>query len=464
MLKPIGIRVCRYHTRSESWSEPVQRVTEGDQNLSVERGRWHHAAPSNSVVQRDTELYYHQILSTPCLDQIVRADGPYIYTASGHKLLDFHGNSVHQLGFGHPNVARAIEEQMRSLPYCTRRYTNDTAVELANRLVESAPGELRNNARVLLTPSGSAAVGIAIKIARACTGRHKAIAFHDSFHGATLDAASLSGQDLFRRGMGPMMPGVMHVRPPANPECTSCLNANCTNACAAPIEQLLGQRDVAAVIAEPIRATTVRNAPESYWARVRAACDTTGTMLIFDEIPTGLGRSGRLWASEHTGVTPDLMVIGKGLGGGIFPQAAVVGRRELNDTGPTPVKELALGHYTHEKSPVGAAAAVATLDTILSESLVQRSHDLGRSWSKRYADEFNTMRCVREIRQIGLMLAIELEDPDHADRVMYEALRNGLSFKVGGGDTLVLFPPLNIEKRLLDDATGIIQKAIIRTA
>ncbi|MFG0315138.1 MAG: aminotransferase class III-fold pyridoxal phosphate-dependent enzyme [Phycisphaerales bacterium] len=442
----------------------MPRITEGDQNLSVEREQWQSASPANHTLQRDTELYYHQILSTPCLDQIVRADGPYIYTASDRRLLDFHGNSVHQLGFGHPNVTRAIEEQMRSLPYCTRRYTNNAAVELAERLVAHAPGELSNNARVLLTPSGSAAVGIALKIARACTGRHKTLAFHDSVHGATLDAASLSGQDLFHRGMGPMMPGVLHVQPPANPRCTSCVDACCNDACAAPIEELLDQHDVAAVIAEPIRATTVRLAPQSYWERVRAACDETGTLLIFDEIPTGLGRSGTLWATEHTGVTPDLMVIGKGLGGGIFPQAAVVGRAELNDTGPTPVRELALGHYTHEKSPVGAAAAIATLDTIISERLVQRSQELGKAWRDRYADEFNSMRCVRELRQVGLMLAIELEDAEHADRVMYACLRNGVSFKVGGGSTLVLFPPINIEQRLLEDATRIILDAIVATA
>lgn len=442
----------------------MARITEGDQNLSVEREHWQSASPANQTLQRDTELYYHQVLSTPCLDQIVRADGPYIYTASERRLLDFHGNSVHQLGFGHPSVIRAIEEQMRSLPYCTRRYTNDTAVELAGRLVSIAPGGLRDHARVLLSPSGSAAVGIALKIARACTGRHKTVAFHDSFHGATLDAASLSGQDLFRRGMGPMMPGVMHVSPPANPGCGFCVNANCSDACAAPIEELLAQHDVAAVVAEPIRATTVRVAPGSYWSRVREACDATGTMLIFDEIPTGLGRSGRLWASEHTGVTPDLMVIGKGLGGGIFPQAAVVGRAELNDLGPTPVRELAIGHYTHEKSPVGAAAAIATLDTINGEGLVGRAHDLGRVWRETFTEEFHSMRCVRELRQVGLMLAIELEDPEHADRVMYECLRKGVSFKVGGGNTLVLFPPLNIEKRLLDDATRTILDAIVETA
>lgn len=439
------------------------RITEGDQNLSSQRLQWQSQHGENEVLRRDTDLFYHQVLSTPCLDQVVHAHGPYIYTASGQQLLDFHGNSVHQLGFAHPTVIRAIEQQMRQLSYCTRRYTNNRAVELADRLVSTAPGQLRNNARILLTPSGSAAVGIAIKIARACTGRHKAIAFQDAFHGATLDTATLSGQSLFHRGMGPMMPGVMHVPPPANPGCTMCSNALCSDACAEPIERLLSEHKVAAVIAEPIRATTVRLAPSSYWKRIREACDRAGTMLIFDEIPTGLGRSGTLWASEHTGVTPDLMVIGKGLGGGIFPQAAVIGRSDLNHTGATPIRELALGHYTHEKSPVGCAAALATIDTIIAEHLVERAFTLGQRWRTEHESRLTAIPGVREVRQVGLMLAVELHDPDHADRVMYESLRNGLSFKVGGATTLVLFPPLNIETHLLHEATQVLIKAIENT-
>ncbi|MAO20795.1 MAG: aspartate aminotransferase family protein [Phycisphaerae bacterium] len=435
-------------------------ITEGDQNLSTEREGWTSDQPTNALIERDSALYYHQILSTPCLDEIINAEGPYITTRSGRTLLDFHGNSVHQLGFSHPAVIEAIETQMRSLPYCTRRYTNSPAVELATRLVACAPGELRDHARVLLTPSGSAAVGIALKIARACTGRHKTIAFHDSFHGATLDAASLSGQDLFHRGMGPMLPGVHHVDPPGG-----LMSAEADiEASVEPIEALLDQHDFAAVIAEPIRATTVRVAPAAFWQRVRAACDRNGTLLIFDEIPTGLGRSGMLWASEHTGVTPDLMVIGKGLGGGIFPQAAVVGRAELNDLGPTPVRELALGHYTHEKSPVGSAAALAVLDTLEHEGLVERSSALGQAWRASYAPRLSALPGVVDVRQVGLMLAVELTDPAHADRVMYESLRQGLSFKVGGGTCLILFPPLNVETALLDRATEILIGAIERAA
>ena len=428
------------------------KITEGDQNLSEQRAEWADEHTPNAIVERDAHYYYHQVLSSPCLDQIVAAEGPYITTASGRRLLDFHGNSVHQLGFAHPSVIEAIERQMRTLSYCTRRYTNDRAVELAELLVTTAPGSLKDNARVLLTPSGSAAVGIALKIAFACTGCHRVIAFNDAFHGATLDAASLSGQELFRNGMGPMLPGVAHVPPPSDESSID------------RIVSMLKEDRYAAVIAEPIRATTVRFAGQHAWRRIHEACDQTGTLLIFDEIPTALGRSGMLWASEHTGITPDLMVIGKGLGGGIFPQAAVIGRDGLNDTGPTPVCQLALGHYTHEKSPVGAAAAIATINTILGGQLVERANLLGSRWKSMYADRLLALPGVREVRQLGLMLAVELADPEHADRAMYESLRKGLSFKVGGGKTLVLFPPLNIEIALLDQASETLIDAITHTA
>lgn len=441
-------------------------ITEGDQNLSAERQRWAaERATRSETLERDDRSFFHQILSTPCLDEVVSASGPWITTASGRRLLDFHGNSVHQIGFAHPEVLAAVQAQAAALPYCTRRYTNLTTVELAERLIATAPGTLARNARVLLAPSGSAAVGIALKIARAVTGRHKTIAFRDSFHGATLDVSSVGGQDLFRRGMGIMLPGTMHAPPPNNQSCERRCGGRCDSSCVSAIERLLEENpDTAAILAEPVRATTVHAAPSGYWQRVRAACDRTGTLLIFDEIPTGLGRTGRFWSTEHTGVTPDLIVLGKGLGGAVFPQAAVIGRADLNDTGSTPVRELALGHYTHEKSPIGSAAALATLRVIEREGLVDRSRDIGDWWTTLLRARLGHLRSVTDIRALGLMVGVELTDPDHADRAMYESLRRGLSFKVGGGTTLVLFPPLNTDQPTLELAAEILAAAIESTA
>ena len=132
------------------------------------------------------------------------------------------------------------------------------------------------------------------------------------------------------------------------------------------------QGDVAAVIAEPIRSTTAEPPPPGYWRRVRASCDRHGALLIFDEIPTALGRTGTMFACEHFDAIPDMLVIGKGLGGGVFPMAALLARSELDTVG-----SRALGHYTHEKSSVGCAAALATLDVIAADDLLSAAVALG---------------------------------------------------------------------------------------
>ena len=425
------------------------QITEGDPNLGAERIQWDELCGANQLVSRDSDCFFHQVLSTPCLGQIVGAEGPWLILEDGKRILDFHGNSVHQLGFAHPSVIQALEGQLAKLSYCTRRYTNQAAVELAELLVAHAPGDLRCNSRVLMTPSGSAAVGIALKIARAHTGRAGVIAFHDSFHGATLDAAAVGGQALFHRGMGSLLPGIHHVSQPSNdPDAEELIALLNTHA------------DIGLVIAEPVRATTVKSAPEGYWGRVRTACDRNGVLLAFDEIPTGLGRTGSLWASETTGVTPDLQILGKGLGGGVFPQAAVVGHSRFNTGGVVPLAEIAVGHYTHEKSPIGAAVASATLGEIIDQDLPDRAARLGYEWAVELRKELGGFSCVLDVRQIGLMLAVQLSDSQLASRVMYRCLECGLSFKVGGGDSVVMFPPLNIDSCLLRQATQILREAV----
>lgn len=440
-------------------------VVEGDANLSAARAGWNRHGVSyggGSLLERDAKAFFHQSLSTPCLDAIVGAEGPFIVDADGRKILDFHGNSVHQVGHGHPDVVAAVEAAMEQLPFSPRRFTNELAVELAERLVALAPGDLKDQSRVLLVPSGAVAVGLALRIARVVTGRHKTVAFTDSFHGATMEAASAGGQELFTRGLGPMLPGALHVQPPCADDCRQCATA-CTGDCAAQIELALSSGEVAAVIAEPVRATTAHIPPPEFWQRVRAACDRYGTLLIFDEIPTGLGRTGRLWACEHFGVSPDLLVLGKGLGGGVFPIAAVVGRSDLNDRGKTRLGELSLGHFTHEKSPVGSAAALATLELIISNDLPGRAEAVGHAWAEELRSSLASTDVVRAVRQLGLMVAIELCGDgagDLADRCLYEMLRRGLSCKVGGGVNLVMFPPLNIDSSQLERATSIIIESI----
>ncbi len=438
--------------------------SEGDVNISDARGAWqarHLSGPARTLLERDTDAYLRQSLSSPCLNALKGCDGSFIEDIDGRRYLDFHGNSVHQVGYGHPRVIAAIKKQLDELPFCPRRYTNLPAVQLAERLGAISPeGRLT---KVLLAPGGAEAMGIAMKIARMKTGRHKTISFWGAFHGATLDAISIGGEDIFREGAGPLMPGCLHVHPPVARRCEYGCGGVCANKCAIAIEELLEREgDIGAVIAEPVRCTTVEMAPSGYWQRIRAACDAHGALLIFDEIPICLGRTGKMLACEHEGVTPDMLVLGKGLGGGVFPLAAVLAKPEL-DCHP----RGALGHYTHEKSPVGAAAALATLDVIAEERLVERSAEMGERFMGKLRALALEQPLIGEVRGRGLLVGVQMvatatcPDPvASAELAMYACMSRGMSFKVSGGTVLTLTPPLTIEVEHLDRAVDILAAAL----
>ncbi|MSU33615.1 MAG: aspartate aminotransferase family protein [Pedosphaera sp.] len=439
------------------------RRTEGDINVTAERRRWiseQIADPTRRLLEEDARYFLHQSLSTPCLNVLKGARGAWLEDYEGRRYLDFHGNNVHQIGYGHPSVIAAIQRQMAKLPFCPRRYTCEPAIALARRLCELAPGDLD---RVLFTPGGTGAIGIALKLARVATGRHKFVSMWDSFHGASLDAISVGGEAVFREGVGPLLPGCEHVPPPEHRKCPFRCGSACNLACADYVEYVLEKEgDIAAVIAETVRATPCIPPPE-YWKRIRAACDRHGTLLILDEIPMSLGRTGRMFVCEHYGIVPDMLVLGKGLGGGIFPLAALIAREALNVAG-----EKALGHYTHEKNPVACAAALATLDILRDEKLIEQSARLGTWMWDRLKHVATRHRTVGGVRGLGLLLGIEIvEDPgtgrtapDMAECVMYAALRRGLSFKVTMGSILTLTPPLTITAEELEMAAQILDASL----
>ena len=213
--------------------------------------------------------------------------------------------------------------------------------------------------------------------------------------------------------------------------------------------------DIGAVISEPIRCTTIERPEDAYWDRVRELCNQHGALLVFDEIPLAFGRTGKLFCYEHSGVTPDILVLGKGLGGGVLPMAAMLAREELNVAATR-----ALGHYTHEKTPLGAAAALAMLDVVESENLIERSTALGTKTRKQLDELFRDKPIVTEVRGLGLALAVELGQAEAAERVMYDCLSNGLSFKVSNGNVLTLTPPLNITDEEMARAISILKNAI----
>jgi 4-aminobutyrate aminotransferase len=446
--------------------EPAS-ASEGDINLSSERAKWMSGElgpATRRLLEEDASLFLHQSLSSPCLNVLRSAQGSWIEDVEGRRYLDFHGNNVHQVGFGHPQVIAAIKEQLDKLSFCTRRYTCQPAIELAVELTALAPRDLK---RVLLAPGGASAIGIALKLARVATGRFKFLSMWESFHGASLDAISVGGEAHFREGIGPLLPGCEHVPPPDHRRCPFKCGKACNLSCADYVEYVLEKEgDVAAVVAETVRCTPFIP-PMDYWKRIRAACDKHGTLLILDEIPIGLGRTGRMFAFEHYGILPDVVVLGKGLGGGIMPLAAVLASEKLNIAA-----KHSLGHYTHEKNPVACAAALATLRVIADEDLVGRARTLGEMALRELGRLARNQPLVGEVRGLGLLLGIELLR-DHeallpanaeAERVMYDCLRRGLNFKVTMGNILTLTPPLTVSEDELLLAFSILEESIAKTA
>jgi 4-aminobutyrate aminotransferase len=229
-----------------------QFKSEGDINRSPHRTAWQAGqldTETQALLAEDAHYFLHQSLSTPCLNALRSCEGIYLEDLQGRRYMDFHGNSVHQVGLANPAVVEAIKTQLDELAFCPRRYTNRVAVELARKLVDLAPGDLD---KVLFCPGGTSAMGIALKLARLATGRHKTISMWDSFHGASLDAISIGGEAIFRQGIGPLLPGTEHVPPPDEYRCLwDCAGrGGCDLKCARYIEYILEKEgDVAAVTA-----------------------------------------------------------------------------------------------------------------------------------------------------------------------------------------------------------------------
>ncbi|MCW5771047.1 MAG: aspartate aminotransferase family protein [Rhodospirillaceae bacterium] len=445
--------------------------SESDTNRTPRRAQWQDGldAATKALLAEDERYFLRQSVSTPCLSAVAKAEGIWIEDAAGRRYMDFHGNNVHHIGYGHPRLKDAIRRQMDELPFAPRRFANAPAVALAKKLAAIAPGGL---SKVLFTTGGSDANEVALKIARAATGRFKTISFWDSFHGAGFGAASVGGEALFRSGpIGPLLPGTEHVAPFACYRCPYGYPDRdgqpplelCKLACAGMVRYVLEREgDVAAVIAEPARAVPYLP-PPGFWAAVKQACREHGALLIFDEIPTGLGKTGRMFACEHDDVAPDILVMGKALGGGILPIAAVLARPELDVA-----EDWAFGHYTHEKNPVTCRAALATIEIIEDEKLVENAAKVGAFALGRLHDMQRRHALIGDVRGRGLLLGIELVTDratkapakDAAEAVMYAALDRGLSFKTTMGNVLTLTPPLVVTETEMAQALDILASCL----
>lgn len=447
--------------------EKINR-TEGDVNISGARESWYRVIDHPETLQllkEDAEVFLHQALSTPCLDVLTACQGIYLTDVQGKKYMDFHGNNVHQLGYGNTYILDRVKAQMDTLSFSPRRFTNQPAIDLAKKLGSLMPGDLK---RLLFAPGGASAISMALKLARYITGKHKIISLWDSFHGATLDTISAGGEADFRKGMGPLMPGVERIPPPMSYRGPFVNSADDQTAYADYLEYVIEKEgDIGAFLIETIRNTDVQIPTPAYWKRVREICDRHGVLLILDEIPIAFGRTGRMFAFEHYGLEPDMVCLGKGLGAGIIPMAAVVTRDRYNQAG-----DISLGHFTHEKNPLGSAAALAMIDFIETEHILAKVQADELYMRDRLTQLQDKYPMIGDVRGIGLLWGVELVKDretkekaiDSAEVVLYDSLANGLSFKLSQGNVIQLSPPLTISREELGNAIEILDRALAKAS
>jgi 4-aminobutyrate aminotransferase/(S)-3-amino-2-methylpropionate transaminase len=399
-----------------------------------------------------------------------RASGAIIEDVDGNRLIDFAtGIAVLNLGHASPEVVRAAQEQLeRDTHTCFHVTANEPYIELAERLNAIVPGDFEK--KTMFANSGAEAVENAVKIARKFTGRDAIVTFDHAFHGRTLLAMTLTAKVMpYKQGMGPFAPEVYRLpfpypyRWPTGPE-----NA-AREALAYATDEMhkhIGEENIAAVILEPIQGEGGFIVPAPGFLRGLAEfCAEHGILFIADEIQSGMGRAGRWFAIEDEDVVPDLVASAKSLGGGL-PISAVTGRDEVMDS----VHVGGLGG-TYGGNPVAAAAALAVLDRIENEGLLERSRTVGARILERLREMQSAHEVIGDVRGRGMMTAIELvadratkEPLDGATgtKILERCLENGVVIlKAGTYDNVIrLLPPITIEEGLLEEGLGFLDEAI----
>lgn len=381
---------------------------------------------SGGLPARDAAVFLRQAGSTPVAQAVVRAEGCWLEDDTGHRVLDAHGNTCHNLGHAHPAVVAAVRAQIDGLCFVPRRFTGEPAVALAERLAGLWPW---GPAKILLGVSGSDAIEMALKLSWAATGRRRTLGLAGAWHGAGVAALWAGGRPAYRAPY-PVLAGCETLPAPWGPD------ERAARDCLAALQAALAAGDVACLIAEPLGAAH-KLAPPWFWPQAEAALQAAGALLILDEVPTGLGRTGRLFAAEHIGVRPDMTVLGKSLGGGVVPLSALVARAGL-DVAP----ELEIGHYTHQKSPVLAAAGLAVLDITVGERLPERAAAAGARFRAMLDGLVADCPAYRATHGLGMLLALELAPGVEAEALVARLYGLGLNATVADGRFLALSLPL----------------------
>ena len=389
-----------------------------------------------------------------------RGEGAIVEDVDGNRFLDFNaGIAVVAAGHCHPRVVEAIQKQAARLIHMSGTdFYYEELVALAEKLAEIAPGEIPR--RVSFGNSGAEAIEGSIKLARYATGRDKIIAFLGGFHGRTLGALSLTASKAVqRRHFGPLIPGVVHA---PYPYCYRCPfgrePGSCAVECVKHIEDTLLKtispaEETAAIVVEPVQGEGGYVVPpQKFFDELARVAQQNGILLIFDEVQSGMGRTGKMWAAEHFGAVPDILAVAKGIASGM-PLGATVARADLM-TWPPGAHASTFGG-----NPVCCAAALATI-ALLEEGLMKNAERMGahlmdrmRAWPARFPH-------VGEVRGLGLMIGIELvrdretkeKAPELRDRVLRQAFERGLLVLGAGDSTIRLCPPLVITRDQCDFA------------
>ena len=397
---------------------------------------------------------------------IERALNSEVWDVEGRRYIDFAGGiAVLNTGHRHPKMVAAVEAQLQQFTHtCYQVLPYENYVTLAERINQLTPGS--HAKKTCFFSSGAEAVENAIKIARAATNRSGVIAFSGAFHGRTMMGCALTGKVVpYKVGFGPFPAEIYHVPFPTELHGVSVEDA--LHAIQTLFKADVDPNRVAAIIIEPIQGEGgFYVTPPALMNALRNLCDEHGILLIFDEVQTGFGRTGKLFAAEHFKVTPDIMVMAKSLAGGMT-LSAVCGKAEIMD-GPAPG---GLGG-TYAGNPLAIAAAHAVIDIIEEEQLVARANVLGAKLTSRLkAMQVNTP-ALKEIRGLGSMIAAEFFDPvtqqpspEMAKRVQQAALAEGLVLLTCGVymNAIRFLYPLTIQDAVFEEALSIIERAIATT-
>jgi len=426
---------------------------------------------ANAIAQRHNQV---MITSTMVPYPIVGhdAEGALVRDIDGNIYLDFSSAvAVMNVGYNHADIKKAIMDQAeRLVHFAGNDYYNAKQVELAEKLVSITPGKFQK--RVFFSNSGAESVECAFKLARWHTRKPGMVSFLGAFHGRTLGALSLSAcKALHKKHFAPLIAQVIHVPYAYCYRCAYRLEyPSCDLWCAKYIEEValrhFPNEDIAAVIVEPIQGEAGYIAPpKSFLPKIESACRRNDVLLIVDEVQTGFGRTGRMFACEHFGVEPDITTLSKALAAGL-PMGATVSRAEVADW------EEGSHSNTMGGNLLSAAAALANISVIEKEDLCGRAQRLGEHAMKRLEELKEKSKLVGDVRGLGLMIGVEfVKDKNtkeravsETERIVIEAFNNGLILLPVGSSCVRIAPPLNIDITHLDQGIDILAKAVQKVA